>query len=90
MAALESSNLEVRLAAGENIAYLVEVERDIAAEDDAPFSLDDLCPDVVTMSEVLETLQDLSAERNRHQAKDKVLKQRSGFREIVRTVEVRA
>ena len=29
---LEHSDLDVRLAAGENIAYLVEVERGVAAE----------------------------------------------------------
>lgn len=84
---LDHNDLDVRLAAGEDIAYLVEVERSVASEEEAPFSLDDLYPDVVSMPEVLEKLQDLSADRSRYQSKDKVLKQRSGFREIVNSVE---
>lgn len=90
VALLNHGDVDVRLAAGENIAYLVELERDAAAanEEEEMFSLDDLYPEVITMSEVVEKLEDLSADRSRYQSKDKTLKQRSGFREIVKSVEV--
>lgn len=87
---LEHKDLEVRLVAGENIAFLVELEREVqaAASPEDEFDAESLYPTIISMSDVLEKLEELSAERNRYQSKDKLMKQRIGFREFVASIQV--
>ncbi|KAJ8416382.1 hypothetical protein AAFF_G00356700 [Aldrovandia affinis] len=73
---LESDDVNMRIAAGETIALLFELARDL----DAEFEHDDL--------ELLcEKLNALATDCNKHRAKNDKRKQRSVFRDVLRAVE---
>jgi hypothetical protein len=89
---LESGDLDVRLAAGENIALLVELaaarfEREHGEEEGAEFDLASLSTDGFDMDETVDALKELAAERARHQSRKEQLRQRSGFKDLVRSIE---
>ena len=73
---LETSDLNVRIAAGEILALMYEMGRDI--NEDFVGDNNGLC----------DLLRDLATDGNKHKAKKDLRQQRSSFRDILRTVEV--
>lgn len=72
---LETSDLSVRIAAGEILALMYEMGRDI--NEDFVGDNNGLC----------DLLRDLATDGNKHKAKKDLKQQRSSFRDILRTVE---
>lgn len=72
---LETSDLSVRIAAGEILALMYEMGRDI--NEDFVGDNNGLC----------DLLRDLATDGNKHKAKKDLRQQRSSFRDILRTVE---
>ena len=73
---LETSDLSVRIAAGEILALMYEMGRDI--NEDFVGDSNGLC----------DLLRDLATDGNKHKAKKDLRQQRSSFRDILKTVEV--
>ncbi|KAJ8245661.1 hypothetical protein GJAV_G00273110 [Gymnothorax javanicus] len=73
---LESEDVNMRIAAGETIALLFELARDLDSEFDYD-GLDPLCT----------KLSSLATDCNKHRAKNDRRKQRSVFRDVLRAVE---
>ena len=73
---LETSDLSVRIAAGEILALMYEMGRDI--NEDFVGDNNGLC----------DLLRDLATDGNKHKAKKDLRQQRSSFRDILKTVEV--
>jgi len=73
---LESSHVDLRIAAGESVALLYELAR----EKDADFEGEDL-------DQLVSKLKDLSKDSSKHRAKKDRRQQRACFRDIVRGVE---
>lgn len=73
---LETSDLSVRIAAGESLALMYEMARDFNR--DFTGDSNGLC----------DLLRDLSTDGNKHKAKKDLRQQRSSFRDILKTVEV--
>jgi len=80
---LDSPEIEIRSAAGENIALLIETERDLCTEE--AFDLNNLST-LVDVDDMLSKLSDLANDRNRYQAKKDIIKQRSSFKEIYKYI----
>lgn len=74
---LDSSSLEVRMAAGECICLAYELGRDY----DADFEVD-------TLNTLIETLKQLANDSHKYRAKKDRKTQRSSFREILHFMEV--
>ncbi|KAJ7385951.1 Interferon- developmental regulator 1 [Desmophyllum pertusum] len=72
---LETSDLSVRIAAGEILALMYEMGRDI--NEDFVGDSNGLC----------DLLRDLATDGNKHKAKKDLRQQRSSFRDILKTVE---
>ncbi|KAL9972754.1 hypothetical protein ACROYT_G019119 [Oculina patagonica] len=72
---LETSDLSVRIAAGESLALMYEMARDFNR--DFTGDSNGLC----------DLLRDLSTDGNKHKAKKDLRQQRSSFRDILKTVE---
>lgn len=72
---LETSDLSVRIAAGEILALMYEMGRDI--NEDFVGDNNGLC----------DLLRDLATDGNKHKAKKDLRQQRSSFRDILKTVE---
>jgi len=83
VALLDNSDLEIKLAAGENIALLIETERELCDEE---FDINSL-HELVDVEDMLNKLCDLANDRNRFQAKKDIIKQRTGFKEIYKYIE---
>ncbi|XP_034000880.1 interferon-related developmental regulator 2 [Trematomus bernacchii] len=75
-ACLQSSDVNFRIAAGETIALLVELGRDV----DEEFELED-------SESLCESLKGLATDGNKHRAKNDRRKQRSIFREVLHYIE---
>ena len=73
---LETSDLGVRIAAGESLALMYEMARDI--NKDFIGDSNGLC----------DLLRDLATDGTKHKAKKDLRQQRSSFRDILKTVEV--
>ena len=73
---LETSDLNVRIAAGESLALMYEMARDF--NKDFTGDSNGLC----------DLLRDLATDGNKHKAKKDLRQQRSSFRDILKTVEV--
>ncbi|KAG2213015.1 hypothetical protein INT47_011164 [Mucor saturninus] len=87
---LESSDKDVRIAAGENIGLMFEsanVFLNADAEDDEEEDEDAVKPEYDNMDGLIHTLKDLSVDSSRRRAKSDRVEQKSVFRDIVRTVE---
>lgn len=80
---LDAENLEIRQAAGENIAMLFEYQRDIEKEAFDLFDYDGY----VDLNDLINKLRSLSSENVRYIAKKERIKQRSTFRSICSSVE---
>ncbi|KAI8930233.1 interferon-related developmental regulator-domain-containing protein [Entophlyctis helioformis] len=80
---LESDDVDVRIAAGENIAIIIE-DRDAMAEEDEPAETEPFYKD---SHELIRQLAFLSQDSNRHRAKKERATQKSAFRDILYTVE---
>uniref|UniRef100_A0A8C9ZXZ3 Interferon-related developmental regulator 1 n=1 Tax=Sander lucioperca TaxID=283035 RepID=A0A8C9ZXZ3_SANLU len=76
---LESEDVNMRIAAGETIALLFELARDM----DSEFEFDD-------WDELCDKLNALATDCNKHRAKTDKRKQRSVFRDVLKAVEVGA
>ncbi|MEQ2200752.1 Interferon- developmental regulator 1, partial [Xenoophorus captivus] len=74
---LESDDVNMRIAAGETIALLFELARDI----DSEFEFDE-------WDELCNKLNALATDCNKHRAKTDKRKQRSVFRDVLKAVEV--
>lgn len=74
---LETNDLNVRIAAGESLALMYEMARDFNR--DFIGDSNGLC----------DLLRDLATDGNKHKAKKDLRQQRSSFRDILKTVEVR-
>ncbi|KAK5923387.1 hypothetical protein CgunFtcFv8_000364 [Champsocephalus gunnari] len=75
-ACLQSSDVNFRIAAGETIALLVELGRDVNEE----FEVED-------SESLCESLKGLATDGNKHRAKNDRRKQRSIFREVLHYIE---
>ncbi|XP_034065315.1 interferon-related developmental regulator 2 [Gymnodraco acuticeps] len=75
-ACLQSSDVNFRIAAGETIALLVELGRDV----DEEFEVED-------SESLCESLKGLATDGNKHRAKNDRRKQRSIFREVLHYIE---
>ncbi|KAK1899086.1 Interferon-related developmental regulator 1 [Dissostichus eleginoides] len=75
-ACLQSSDVNFRIAAGETIALLVELGRDV----DEDFEVED-------SESLCESLKGLATDGNKHRAKNDRRKQRSIFREVLHYIE---
>lgn len=87
---LESSDKDVRIAAGENIGLMFEsanVFLNATADDEEEEDEDAVKPEYDNMDGLIHTLKDLSVDSNRRRAKSDRVEQKSVFRDIVRTVE---
>jgi len=73
---LETSDLNVRIAAGESLALMYEMARDF--NKDFIGDSNGLC----------DLLRDLATDGTKHKAKKDLRQQRSSFRDILKTVEV--
>lgn len=73
---LESEDVNLRIVAGEAIAMFYELAR----EEDEEFEGDDI-------DQLVATLKELATDSNKHRAKKDRQKQRSCFRDIIRTIE---
>ena len=73
---LETTDLNVRIAAGESLALMYEMARDF--NKDFIGDSNGLC----------DLLRDLATDGNKHKAKKDLRQQRSSFRDILKTVEV--
>ncbi|KAL5036054.1 hypothetical protein BDV3_004796 [Batrachochytrium dendrobatidis] len=80
---LESDDVDVRIAAGENIAIVIEDRMATAEEDEAPKTE----PYYESKNELLQQLRFLSQDSQRHRAKKERSVQKSAFRDILNTVE---
>lgn len=90
---LESSDKDVRIAAGENIGLMFEtvnvfLAKDPNDEDEEEDEEEDMVkPEYDNMDGLIHTLKDLSVDSNRRRAKSDRVEQKSVFRDIVKTVE---
>lgn len=85
---LENDDLNVRIMAGENIAFLIENARSYLSTEEEEFELEWLSDEVETdVRGLVDQIQSFSQERNRHVSKKESLKQRSGFKEIYKSIE---
>ena len=75
-AILESSDVTVRIAAGEVLALMYEAARD--ADDEFQGDENGLC----------DLLKELATDSDRHKAKKDLRQQRSSFRDVMRAIEV--
>ena len=73
---LESTDVELRITAGETIALMYELARDIDPQFDGE-DIDCIC----------ETLKELATDSNKFRAKKDRRQQRSSFRDVLRAVE---
>jgi len=80
---LDNPDVDIRAAAGENIALLIETERDLCSEEE--YDLNNI-NDFVNVEDMLSKLCDLATDRNRYQAKKEIIKQRTSFKEIYRFI----
>ena len=76
MGLLQNVDLNVRIAAGEALALMYELGRDI--DDEFVGDQNGLC----------ETLKELATDGSKHKAKKDRRQQRSSFRDILRAIEV--
>eukprot|EP00842_Homolaphlyctis_polyrhiza_P003710 jgi/Hompol1/433/HPOL_000150-RA len=88
MALLESDDVDVRIAAGENIAIILEdsaknIDEICAQQDDSPNAKRYYS----SHNELLSHLVSLSSDSSRHRAKKDRTVQKSAFRDILQTVE---
>ncbi|CAO3651329.1 unnamed protein product [Mucor hiemalis] len=88
---LESSDKNIRIAAGENIALMFEIVNIFLKsnddEEDEEEDNDVAKPEYDNMDGLIHTLKDLSVDSNRRRAKSDRVEQKSVFRDIVKTVE---
>ena len=74
---LRSSDVDVRIVAGETIAFLFELERSDRHVNLRPFK----------EPQMLDTLKELANDSSKHRSKKDKKQQRSSFRDILRTLE---
>lgn len=74
---LESPHLDVRLSAGEALAVIFELGRDIAEDYEQEWAF-----------ELVDVLKDLATDSNKYRAKKDRKQQRASFRDILRYIEV--
>lgn len=74
---LASSNLEVRLSAGEALAVVFEIGREFH---------DDFAEDII--SDLVETLRQLATDSHKYRAKKDRKQQRATFRDVLQFIEV--
>ncbi|KAF7723135.1 Interferon- developmental regulator 2 [Apophysomyces ossiformis] len=87
---LESSDKDVRVAAGENIAVMFEIMRicvDLEDEDEEFDEEAEQYPEYDNMDGLLYTLKQLSVESGRRQTKSDRAEQKSVFRDVTKSVE---
>ncbi|KAG1352502.1 hypothetical protein G6F62_002662 [Rhizopus arrhizus] len=89
---LESSDKDIRIAAGENIALIFEIVHIFTSTDEngEEYSEDEdevEKPEYDNMYELVRTLKDLSVESSKRRAKSDRAEQKSVFRDIVKSVE---
>ncbi|KAH6567490.1 hypothetical protein BASA60_009020 [Batrachochytrium salamandrivorans] len=80
---LNSDDVDVRIAAGENIAIIIENRMMMTDEEDTPKTE----PYYESLNELLQQLRFLSQDSQRHRAKKERTTQKSSFRDILQTVE---
>ncbi|KAH9257539.1 hypothetical protein BASA81_004301 [Batrachochytrium salamandrivorans] len=81
---LNSDDVDVRIAAGENIAIIIENRMMMTDEEDTPKTE----PYYESLNELLQQLRFLSQDSQRHRAKKERTTQKSSFRDILQTVEL--
>ncbi|CEG80428.1 hypothetical protein RMATCC62417_14768 [Rhizopus microsporus] len=87
---LESSDKDIRMATGENIALIFETAHVFTAtdEDEEEYDEDEVVkPEYENMNELVRTLKDLSVESNKRKTKSDRAEQKSMFRDILKSVE---
>ncbi|CEG66232.1 hypothetical protein RMATCC62417_02847 [Rhizopus microsporus] len=87
---LESSDKDIRMATGENIALIFETAHVFTAtdEDEEEYDEDETVkPEYENMNELVRTLKDLSVESNKRKTKSDRAEQKSMFRDILKSVE---
>lgn len=82
---LKNEDVDVRVAAGEAVALLVEKQRDVEEDNFELRSFADIGQ--VDVDDLLDTLQELASDKNKLRARKDKLKQRLPFKEIVASVE---
>eukprot|EP01102_Stenamoeba_stenopodia_P008487 TRINITY_DN2441_c0_g6_i1.p1 TRINITY_DN2441_c0_g6~~TRINITY_DN2441_c0_g6_i1.p1 ORF type:complete len:445 (+),score=138.50 TRINITY_DN2441_c0_g6_i1:296-1630(+) len=82
---LKNSSLDVKQAAGEAIALLLEIIRDAEEEAGEEFDINNY--DYFDVNETLELLEDLSRENNRFVSKKELSAQRNTFKDIYAAVQ---
>ncbi|XP_076805297.1 interferon-related developmental regulator 2-like [Clavelina lepadiformis] len=76
---LTSSNVQLRITAGETIALIYEIYRSEESEH--------LLPRLVNKRQLVEDMKELATDSNKYRAKKDRRQQRSNFRDVVRSVE---
>ncbi|KAL0082931.1 interferon-related developmental regulator-domain-containing protein [Phycomyces blakesleeanus] len=85
---LESSEKDVRVAAGENIALMFESVRVYTEHIEEEEDVDDTeWPEYDNMDGLIHTLRDLSVDSNRRRSKNDRAEQKSVFRDVIKSVE---
>ncbi|ORE08126.1 hypothetical protein BCV72DRAFT_249007 [Rhizopus microsporus var. microsporus] len=87
---LESSDKDIRMATGENIALIFETAHVFTATDEEEEEYDEdevVKPEYENMNELVRTLKDLSVESNKRKTKSDRAEQKSMFRDILKSVE---
>ncbi len=84
---LDLEDMDIRIAAGETLALLFDVLREISETEDQDFDLYDY-DGFVDIAELLEKLKDLSASSSQHISKKDRAKQKSVFKDILKSVQV--
>jgi hypothetical protein len=83
---LESSDNNVRIASGENIALIFETMRLFTKDDDDTITTTTKL-EYDNMDGLMHTLKDLSIESSRYKSKNERIEQKSVFREVFKSVE---
>ena len=82
---MKSEDVDLRVAAGETLALLFEIIREVEQEE---FTLEGYSG-YIDIDDMLDTLYELVQDKSRQRAKKDKLKQKSPFKDIVNSIEVK-